>query len=205
VVSYRYYYFVPQLSYLVYGQAPPMSSAAFREKAAPIVGGDGAALLETLGLDPPWPEPDPDGGPSGGASSSGCDFVDGWWEWERTLRLNLARLRAAELGREGDGLPEAPAVPSGAVAAAARAIEAETPLEREIVVDKARWEAVEALQGSDLFRRRTVFAYLVKLMILERQASFRAEAGFSEYKSLYDSILERSNAASADAATNGSI
>jgi len=89
--------------------------------------------------------------------------------------------------------------------AAARALDAETPLDGEVIIDKARWKAVEELQGSELFHRRTVFAYLMKLIILERQALFQAETGFSEYKSLYDSILERSNAASPDAAPNGSI
>jgi len=78
--------------------------------------------------------------------------------------------------------------------AVARALGAETPLEGEAIIDKARWDAVEALQGSDLFHRKTVFAHLMKLLILERQASFQAETGFSQYKSLYDSILERPSA-----------
>jgi len=198
VVSYQYYYFVPQLSSLVYGQVPPITSKAFMEKAAPILGEKDAALLGMLNLDPPLPEPEPgdDSGRPAGPASSGCDFIDGWREWEKALRLNLARLRSAEMGRDEDGLPDVPPVPSGAVAAAAKAIGAETPLEGERIIDKARWDAIEALQGTDLFHRRTVFAYLMKLIILERQASFQAETGFSEYKSLYDSILEQSGASS---------
>jgi hypothetical protein len=40
------------------------------------------------------------------------------------------------------------------------------------------------------FDRSTIYAYLLKLMILERRASFKTEIGFTEYKSLYASILE---------------
>ena len=175
MASYRHYYFIPQLSVLAYGQPPPMSPRAFMEKAAPMLGEKDAVLMGRL--DPA----------SGDGASSGCEFVDGWLEWEKGLRLSLAGQRAAALGREAAS--ETPIYPSGAAEAAAKALGAETPLEGEIILDKARWEAVEALQGSELFHRKTVFAYFVKLLILERQASFQAEAGFSEYKSLYDSIL----------------
>jgi len=189
VASYLHYYFVPQLSTLAYGQPPPMSSAAFREKAAPMMGERDAGLLSELSLDPP---------PAGGEGGAGCGFIDGWREWERALRLNLACLRAARLGREAPA--EAPASPQSAARAAAKAMEAETPLEGEGAIDKARWKAVEALQGSELFHRNTVFAYLMKLLILERQASFQADAGYSEYKSLYGSIL-----GGPGAAPNGSV
>jgi hypothetical protein len=173
---------VPQLSCLAYGQPPPVSSEAFREKAAPILDEKDAALMALLSLDLPSEEGE------GGSPKAGCDFIDGWREWEKALRLNLARLRASGLGLDLDDLPEAPVLPSGAAAAAARALEAETPLEGEIAIDRARWDAIEALQGGELFHRRTVFAYLMKLLILERQALFQAEAGFSEYTALYKSI-----------------
>lgn len=179
MASYRYYYFIPQLAHLSYGQLPPEPAEAFRARAMALIDRADAALLAglALGLEPE-------------AKPSGCDLIDGWREWETALRLNLARLRTKALGRSEE-LPSAPAFPASAVQAAARAMEAESPLEAERIADRARWDAVQALQGGELFHRRTVFAHLMKLLILERQASFQAEAGFSQYKSLYDSILER--------------
>ena len=203
MVSYRYYYFVPQLSCLAYGQQPPMSSLAFREKAAPMLDAKDAALLGFVGLDVPLSEPTADGD-APKAKGTGCEFIDGWREWEKALRLSLARLRASGMGREdGEAESGAPGFPSSASEAAARAMHAETPLEGEVILDKARWDAVEALQGSDLFHRKTVFAYLMKLIILERQASFQAETGFAEYKTLYDSILERWDSEPSGAASMG--
>ena len=45
------------------------------------------------------------------------------------------------------------------------------------------------MQGADIFSNSSIFAYLLKLMLLERHSSFQADAGFIEYKSLYASIV----------------
>ena len=179
-----YYYFIPQLTYLMFGQPPPMSSVDFRALALTLLSEEDAALISQLTLDPQpqgssYAEP---------AVPSGSGFIDGWREWERALRLNLAKLRAAKIKRDGAAM-EAPSAPADAVAAATKAL-LEPPFEGEVLINKARWSAIEALQGTEYFYRDTVFAYLLKLLILERHALFQAETGFSEYKSLYTSILE---------------
>ena len=85
---------------------------------------------------------------------------------------------------------EPPLFPADAVAAAAKAaVATESPLEAEFVLDKARWDAIEGLQGIDNFDRNIVYAYLLKLILLERHQAFKVEEGFTEYKSLYASIL----------------
>ena len=84
-----------------------------------------------------------------------------------------------------------PGFPVDAATSAAKAVAAaDSPLEGEVLVDRARWSAIEMLQGNDYFDRNTIFAYMLKLLILERRALFQVELGFSEYKSLYASILE---------------
>jgi len=179
----QYYYFVPQLPYLVFGQPPPMSPDAFRELALTLLDAQDSALLDKLGsaLNPPLDEGD----------SSGSVFIDKWREWERILRLNLVKHRAGKLKREAPA-SDPPVLPSDAAAAAAKAAQ-ETPLEGEIIIDKARWHAIDTLlENSGPFDQDVVFAYMLKLIILNRQALFETERGFSEYKSLYASILEQS-------------
>ncbi|MDR1858451.1 MAG: DUF2764 domain-containing protein [Treponema sp.] len=189
-----YYYLVSQLPYLMFGQAPPMSSEAFRELARPLVSDQDAALLDLVSLDPQPPRPGNTGGGLSYENSSpacGSDFIDQWREWERAMRLNLAKHRLVKTKREGTVTAEPPVLPTDAVSAAAKAVaEADSPLEGETLIDRARWSAIEVLQGTGYFDSSTVFAYLLKLIILERRASFHAETGFSEYKSLYASILE---------------
>jgi len=197
-----YYYLVSQLPSLVYGQKPPMLPEAFKELAKPMLNAEDAALLDTISLDPAPSEQH--GGLHGTSSSgisyadqappSGSDFIDGWREWERALRLNLARQRAVKVKREGAALGEPPVTPADAATAAHGAITVvDSPLEADIFLDKARWTAIEALQGIDYFDRNTVFAYLLKLLILQRRDSMHTETGFSEYKSLYASIMSGVN------------
>jgi len=187
-----YYYLVSQLPSLVYGQKPPMLPEAFKELAKPVLSAEDAALLDTISLDPaPYGEhPSPGITYAEQTPSSGSDFIDGWREWERALRLNLARQRAVKVKREGAALAEPPVIPADAAAAAHGAMTVvDSPLEADIFLDKARWSAIDALQGVDYFDRNTVFAYLLKLLILQRRAAMQPETGFSEYKSLYASIM----------------
>ncbi|GHV68453.1 hypothetical protein AGMMS49928_07980 [Spirochaetia bacterium] len=187
-----YYYLASQLPSLIYGQEAPMSAAAFRDLARPLLDAGDAVLLDLCDLDP-QPFKAGDEGPSyaDNAVAAGSDFIDRWREWERALRLNLARVRSVKSKREGAAPVEPPIFPADAVAAAVKAAAAESPLEAELILDKARWDAIEVLQGINYFDRNTIYAYLLKLLLLERGAAFEVETGFAEYKSLYAAILER--------------
>jgi hypothetical protein len=171
-----------------------MTSAAFLDLAGRLLDEKDAALLDKLTLDSVSDLSRPAGGES--AAPTGCDFIDKWKEWDRALHLNLARNRALRLKREGESPADPPAFPSDAAAVALKAgISAgtpdESPLETELALDKARWDAIEYLRGIVYFNRNTIYAYFLKLLLLERRQSFNAEAGFAEYKSLYASILQR--------------
>ena len=216
-----YYYLVAQLPNLIYGQAPSMSSEAFKELAKPILSKTDAALLDTISFDlqatkqePSEDSPKPlSQAPVKGkiadaeslstqfaekAPPCGSDFIDHWREWERTLRLNIAKQRFIRKGLKWDALPELPEEPADAVSLAVKAVAAtESPLEVEFLLDKARWNAIEEMQGSNFFTCNTIFAYLLKLLILERHASLQAEKGFSEYKLLYASIMENAQTSAA--------
>ena len=180
-----YYYLLAQLPFLSSTeQKPPMSSQSFIALAQSLVTEKDAALLQKLSLDF-----DNEGKPSG------CVFVDKWQEWERTLRLNMAKHRALHLKRDAQaGGGEPPCVPQDAALAAAKAVNSDiNPLEGEIAIDKARWNAIEEIAGNDYFSRNHVFAYFLKLLLLERRESFDTEKGFSEYKSLYAQIINEAS------------
>jgi hypothetical protein len=174
-----YYYLAAQLPYLVYGQPVPMSPAAFKELAKGVMVPEEGAVLDACVLDP---------GAASPVKSVKPEFLDAWREWESALRLNLARLRAAKLKREA---PEAPEFPVTAAAAAKAALAIESPLDAEIFLDRARWNAIESFQGINYFSENTIYAYLLKLLLMERRQAFKTEEGFGEYKTLYASILEQ--------------
>jgi hypothetical protein len=174
-----------------------MLPEAFKELAKPMLSAEDAALLDTISLDPAPYQGEAHSSTisyADQAPSSGSDFIDQWREWERALRLNLARQRAVKVKREGAALAEPPVIPADAATAAHGAMATvDSPLEADIFLDKARWSAIEAMQGVDYFDRNTVFAYLLKLLILQRRSSMQTETGFSEYKLLYASIMDGVN------------
>jgi hypothetical protein len=84
----------------------------------------------------------------------------------------------------------APEHPADAASAAKAAVALESPLEAEFFLDQARWNAIEVLQGLQYFSVNTIYAYLLKLRLMERRALFKLEDGFAEYKGLYAAIMQ---------------
>ena len=114
--------------------------------------------------------------------------------WERSLRNELVRLRAAEQGlngepylREGDDV-------FGTAAVASEAMAKSTPLEAEQFLDASRWQKIEELESGHFFDIDFLRAYMLKLKILERRALFDEEKGFAAYRDLYARVFEASGA-----------
>jgi hypothetical protein len=185
-----YYYLASQLPYLVYGQAAPMTPQAFKNLCGQILGPKDTALLEVCSLDPepvPATEDAPAYAEPPGRTPS--EFINAWRNWERTLRLHLARFRAQKLKWENAAPVDPPENPMEAATVARAAAVLESPLEAELFLDQARWNAIESLQGLAYFSANTIYAYLLKLYLMERRALFKTEEGFAEYKGLYTAIL----------------
>jgi len=157
-----------------------MSSQKFKELAVSLMTKKDASLMEYLSLEyQPF------------AKKTGCKFIDNWRKWENTLRLNLGKSRALNLYNEYTGeIP--PDVPEDAVYTATNLFSHEgTPLEGEMLFDRARWNVIEdLLAGSNYFDRGGVYAYFLKLLLLERHQLFNIEKGFAEYKSIYAEIIK---------------
>jgi len=187
-----YYYLVAQLPVLGYDAPAPLGSGDFIELCRNLMEASDQPLLQQCALDPAESEEDTSDAPvyTRLPAPTNSELIDGWRLWERALRLNLARLRSQRLKREAAALTEPPVDPMDAATVAKAALALESPLEGEFYLDRARWDAIDALQSFDYFGRDTVYAYLLKLLLLERKAQFRVEEGFSEYKALYASIME---------------
>jgi hypothetical protein len=167
-----------------------MTAQAFKTLCAQVLSPKDVALLELCSLDPE-PVP-PEGEKSAYAeppAATASHFLNAWRNWERTLRLHLARYRSQRLKWEGAAPVDPPEIPMDDSSVARAAIVIESPLETELFLDQARWNAIEALQGLQYFSANTVYAYLLKLLLMERRSLFKVEEGFAEYKGLYTAIL----------------
>jgi len=173
-----------------------MSSGSFITLASYLMKPRDAALFECCTLDPdpkPNPNPDPNPEPAEKAKKpvkcTESKLLMRWREWERALRLNLAKGRAKKLEREEEGIAEPPESPADAAAVAKHALSLESPLEAELFLDKARWSAIENFQNNEIFSSNAMYAYLLKLLLMERRAMFNVDEGFTEYNRLYADIL----------------
>jgi hypothetical protein len=185
-----YYYLIAQLPSLNYNQPAPISSADFRELCRQHLSGSDFALLErcVLGFSAATTD-----------AATGSPFVKEWHRRERSLALSMARERAVRLGRDvSRSAPNAAEAGFEIDSLVKAALAMGNPLEAELFLDKARWDAAEALRKSAYFGVNAVFAYMLKLLLIERRASFMPKEGFAEYRTLYASIME--NAPSAGAA-----
>jgi len=172
----EYYYFIAQLPSLVYGQKPPMSSAHFKSLAEDLLEDSDLKVMEYLSFNDPF---SPEGS---------CAFVKNWRNWERALKLNLAKERAIKLKRAvPDG--EIPFFPQEASITAVKAVDEKSPLDGEYLLDKARWTAIDEIAGRDYYSVNNIYAYYLKLLLLERRQGFNIEKGFADYKNLYAEIL----------------
>ena len=179
-----YYYFVATLPSLLAGaSAPPLSHAEFLERSSRFLSEKDMAVLEGARLFIPE-----DGSFPTAAGSS--PLLARYYRWELSLRNELARLRAGRLQKpvekhvkpgepEWDGLKVAQA-----------AMQAEDPLQGELLIERERWSFVESLAVGRFFDLEYLVSYALMLQALERRARFAAQRGQEGYETVYRSVLE---------------
>ena len=178
-----YYYFVATLPSITYDDAPPFSSEEFRDLCHRLLDPADAELVQYCYYDPELAVQT--------VQPTGSDFIDLLMARERTLVMNLAYQRAARLKRPSPGEPAHDVPRAEAVAKAA--FEMDDPLQAALYIDRSRWGALEAMVDIDIFGVNNIYAYLMKLQLLERRRNFNAEKGAAAYRERYDSILNEYN------------
>jgi hypothetical protein len=172
-----YFFLIPQLPSLSYGQIPPITSDSFRGLCRDYLQKGDLALLEYCSFGYAKPE------------TTASPFINAWLARERTIATNLTFLRAGKLNRTLADF-EIAHESFDAETQTKAAFAMENPLEAELFLDRGRWEAIENLLKTTYFGVNAVYAYMLKLLLIERRAAFNVEEGFAEYKALYAGILE---------------
>jgi hypothetical protein len=176
-----YYYLMAQLPGIRPGFQSSLSYDAFAEMSSRFLSPGDLEILNRLSLEPPR-----DVFPSGSA------VVDGWFAFERSLRLSLQRVRAAKLSRgvtvssEDDSSVYAE---SETAAIARAAVELDNPLDAERYLDMARLDRIQSLSSLNNFDSDAVFAYGLALLLNERSLRFSAATGRASYTTIYNNIL----------------
>ena len=174
----RYWYFAATLPSLQLGTVPPIAPADFLVQASRYLSLEDMESLSSLGLlDTPGPAGEP-------------EVAARHREWDREVRNELVRLRARRLGRQPEDYVHGKAEASPAAAKAAlAAFQAASPLEGELVLEAERWTFLDSLAPFQSFDLESLCAYYLKLLVLERLASFGVEGGEATYRETYAAIL----------------
>jgi hypothetical protein len=176
-----YYYFAATLTTLELGAPAPMSSEDFLGYCRRHLDPSDLGIVEGAVLLSP-----PEGPP---AAASGSMLLRRYYSWERTLRNELARLRARGLDRAAEPWIRPAERDGGAVRAAAAAFQCPTPLVAELLLEQERWTVIRTDAALHVFGLDRIIAYRLELQILERLARLREEQGEPRYREAYAAIL----------------
>jgi hypothetical protein len=159
-----YYYLVAGLPMLVLGRAPDLTLDDFCARCREhLSAGDAAVLEELLAT---------------GGEHATHPFAVAWRERETRLRNAVARARASRLGRDATPYlrPER-GFDTYTLKAVEEAFARPTPADRELELDRYRWQVLDELAGRAVFSVEAVLAYALKLRIAERWSRLQPEAG----------------------------
>lgn len=173
-----YYYLVSQLPALPFEEkaALPITETYYRDLCSRFITPEEKKLLDGLSLVPPLDE-----------TSTGSVFLDKWYEFERSLRLALAQVRAQRLHKDTKVLPGS--CTADIVQAARTAVGMDSPLSAEQYLFNYRISVLNNICPLDNFSTDAIFAYGVRLLLLQRMKRFDKEQGAAAYRIIYDSIL----------------
>ncbi len=175
----NYYYLVSSLPGLVLGQPPPWSVEKWVERNAPLMTRSDAQELRLVA--------------AGRAGEGTTAFSRRWSAVEAQLDNALARERARRHGREGEGgIRRTHEGWSVAVErAVADAWAKPNPLERELALDRLRWQLAEEGARAEPFGLPAVLAYVIHLRLAVRWAGLNEAAGRARISEVEEELTGR--------------
>ena len=120
--------------------------------------------------------------------------LEKWNNWERSLRNELVKMRAAKKGQDSEKHIAAGGLETGVLEIAREAFQAATPLDAESVLNKARWDYLEMLEAGHYFDIGKVIIYFLKVQILQRKLQINKEKGKIAFAGIYDVIHDNNSA-----------
>ena len=123
------------------------------------------------------------------SGETGNGFLRRWFSWNRSLRFELAVLRAQNLGMDFDGYQGIDKM-TGTEELAREAYNQESPLTSEEVLERGRWGFLDELEVGHFFDLQKLLVYGLKLSILERKSRFNIDKGLENFKRIYGAVTE---------------
>ena len=120
-------------------------------------------------------------------------ILEKWNNWEISLRNELVKMRASKKGQDGEKYI-ADGFETDSLEIAREAFQASTPLDAELILNKARWDYLETLEAEHYFDLAKVIIYFLKLQILQRKLLINKEKGKTAFSEIYTVIHDKNSA-----------
>jgi len=179
----QYYFLVASLPFLSYdgdhAAAPKEFLASAREQLTP----HDYAVVTSARIDAPV------------ELQPGPAVVTGWQRFERGLRNELVKVRAAKLGTDAaahirtDEAGRDDTDRTGLADIAREAFGEESPLSGENVLGRARWEFLNELEVGHFFDLDLLVIYYLKLQIVARRRQFNRDDGERIFRAATEKIV----------------
>lgn len=171
-----YYYLVASLPMLRFDEVPPISMDQFLESCRQSMGDKDYQLVSDLvagNLD---------------TIKGSSRYLQAWKDFVDALESELHDKRSTALSRSVDDRRTATDRDMHVQEAVKQAMQAQNPLEAELLLMAFKWKKVEELTGSHVFEREVLFGYAIQLAILERKSLFTPMEGNAEFKRLFSNL-----------------
>jgi hypothetical protein len=126
---------------------------------------------------------------NGAGGNRRASLLQEWFDWNLSLRVELAILRAQRAGTNIEEYQGAEKI-SGTEEIAREAFNQESPLAAEEVLERARWAVLEELEVGHYFDLQKLLVYGLKISILERKSQFDMDSGLENFNRIYGAITE---------------
>lgn len=173
-------FFAASLPELLFGEPSPITLEKFDEMAKEYLDGKKCSVLNCLTF--PVPEHDPE------EFVCVCDLWKQVREFERFLRLRIAKIRAERLEIE-QIIPEPEGFFSEIDYILNSAMACDDPGERELIIDRVRWEFLDTKTMNHMLDFEGLCIYRLKLQILEAYRGRTPEDGTPRFEQALESIL----------------
>ncbi|MBN2652292.1 MAG: hypothetical protein JXR63_07910 [Spirochaetales bacterium] len=173
----KYYYASASLPLLIFGKQSQISEEYFLEICKSNLSESDYSVVTACKFPEFLPE------------YSKNSVATAYWDFERNLRNELAKMRADKFEIDYISYIREGATNPFVMETAFNAIKQDSPYEAEKILDQSRWDTIENLSVNCFADLNFFASYYIKLQICLRQDSFNLEKGKENYSIAYKQII----------------
>jgi hypothetical protein len=175
----EYYYTVAALPHISFESAPAITEESFLSLCKDTLSTKDWEILQKTRLH------------RSSAKKTGSMTLDSWFARERSLRAEVAKLRAGKKGLETESYNQYGIISQSISDAARNAFNEASPAEAETILLRTLWGLLDELEAGHFFDLDKLIVYYLRLQIAELKQRRNKTEGEKNFSLLYDLIVQK--------------